>query len=193
MVSDENTQKAILYDLRQDNTLVGKCKVAPDFRFIQVNDVLCGYLECTKAQLLSTTFPAITLPDDSPIDVLNAQAVKDGAIDGYQFPKRYRPLWLDRIVYVIIDVQGVRNTKGEFLYFDVEVLEISKQEYLRLRKSVLRQKSASLKTLLNWTGGLSVTQIKGLAVWIALIVISASIGVRIKLDMVKEWLADYLH
>lgn len=188
MVSNELTQKAILYDLRKNQTLIGKCKISPDFIFIEVNDIVCEYLKCTPAQLIGQTFTAITLPDDNEIDVMNAHAVKDGKIDRYQFPKRYKPIWLPCIVYVIIDVLGVRDANAQFLYYDVEMLEISKQEYLRLKKHVLKQESENLLKILSWTGGLSLNQVKGLAIWVALVVISAAIGAQMTVESAKAWL-----
>ena len=187
---EEIVSKAILYDLRQDQTLIGKCKVNGNFEFIHVNDVLCDYFKCTKAELIGRPFTWITLPDDNPIDTLNAQAVKDGKIDNYQFVKRYKPEWLPYIVYTIIDVIGVRTQSGEFDYYDVEILEISKQEYLRLKRSILKDELGNLKRLLSWTGALNAQELKGMAVWIALIAATVSAMFQIKVELLKELLAD---
>jgi hypothetical protein len=173
-MQDDANLKAILYDLRRNQTLVGKCDVCPDFQFIRVNDVLCGYLQCTPAQLIGTKFTAITVPEDSEIDKLNAQAVKDGKIDRYQFPKRYKPDWIESTVYVVIDVVGVRDTKGKFLHYDVEVLEISQAEYLRLRRIVRKQQFGIFKRLLLSIGAVDLQSAKAIIVWA--VAIGAAIG-----------------
>lgn len=191
-MEDEVIEKSILYDLRKEKTLIGKCKVSPEFEFIEVNEILCEYLKCTPAQLIGEKFTTITLPDDNEIDVMNAQAVKDGKIDHYQFPKRYQPAWLPSIAYVIIDVLGVRNQIGEFLYYDVEILEISKQEYLQVKRHVLRQESANLTRLLSWTGGLSLNQLKGLAIWVALGAAGISLAAQMKIEWLRSLVAEYL-
>lgn len=192
-MQDEYTpQKAVLYDLRKNTTLIGKAKVAASFEFIEVNEVLCSYLACTPAELTGVKFTTITLPEDNNVGVLNAEAVKRGDIDHYQFPKRYKPEWLGYIVYVIIDVLGVRNAHGKFLYYDVEILEISKSEYLKLKRVVLKRESENLQRLLSWTGGLNLTQLKGLAVWVGLVTAALTVALQIKVEFLKAWLTKLL-
>lgn len=192
MEYEETVQKALIYDLRKDKTLIGWAKISPEFIFLDVNEILCGYLSCTKAQLIGLPFTTITLPEDNEIDTMNAQAVKDGKFDHYQFPKRYKPAWLQSIVYVIIDVLGVRGAQGQFLYYDVQILEITKEEYLRLKKSVLKQESENLLRLLSWTGGLNLKQLKGLAIWMALVAMGVTVAAQMKIEWIRGLLEKYL-
>ena len=180
--------KSALYDLRKERTLIGKCIVAEDFTFAEVNEVICRYFQCTKAELIGKKFTDITPEPDRTIDTDNALLVIRGGIDNYQFPKQYKLPWMEGITYAVIDVLGVRDDKGKFLYFDVEILEISKTEYLRLRKVVLKQKLGRLHLLLRSTGSLSMRDLKGAAVWIALAVAFVRYAPEIAQISLREWL-----
>jgi len=186
--SDDKTIKAALYDLRREHTLIGKCTVNEDFTFAGVNEVICRYFQCSPAELIGKRFTDITPEPDRTIDTDNALLVMRGERDHYQFPKQYRPPWMKAPTYAVIDVLGVRNIEGKFLHFDVEILEITKTEYLRLRKIVLKQKLGCLRHLLQSTGNLSTTELRGVAVLIALSIAFLRFAPEIAQISLREWL-----
>lgn len=189
MYGDDNlTIKSALYDLRKERTLIGKCIVNEDYTFKQVNGVLCGYFQCSPAELIGKRFTDITPEPDKTIDSDNALLVIRGERDHYQFPKQYHLPWMENPIYAVIDVLGVRDTEGAFLHFDVEIMEISKTEYLRLRKVVLKQKLSRLRRLLQSTGSLSIKELKGLVVWIALGLAVVRYAPEIIQISAREWL-----
>jgi PAS domain S-box-containing protein len=87
------------FKLAFDNPAVGVALVAPDGRFQAVNTTLQRMLGYSEAELLATTFSALTHPDDLPKN----QALVDEALraqrDSYEYEKRFMrkdgtPLWV---------------------------------------------------------------------------------------------------
>lgn len=188
MKNDDELRKAVIHDLRREKTLIGKCQVNEDFTFRQVNEVLCRYFQCTPAQLIGKTFTDITPEPDKTIDTDNALMVIRGQRDHYQFPKQYKLPWMEAVVYAVIDVLGIRDEGAAFLYFDVEILEISKAEYMRLRKVALKQKYGKLQRLLRSTGKLSISELKGMVAWAALFFLTIRYAKEAAQLSLAEWL-----
>lgn len=188
MEYEDAVRKAVIYDLRREKTLIAKCIVEEDFRFREVNEVLCRYFQCTPAQLIGKPFTDITPEPDKTIDTDNALMVIRGQRDHYQFPKQYKLPWMEAVVYAVIDVLGVREESGQFLHFDVEILELSKAEYMRLRRVALKQKYGRLRHLLKSTGSLSASELKGAAVWVALTLITLRYATEAAQIGLREWL-----
>ena len=63
--------------------------VAPDFRFVRVNEAMCRMLDYTSEELLARTFTDITHPDDVDKDVALAKQLFSGELPYYQIQKRY--------------------------------------------------------------------------------------------------------
>lgn len=67
----------------------GVCFVAPNGRFLRVNQRLCEMLGYSEDELLSLDFQSITHPDDLQPDNANVAQVLSGEIDEYAMTKRY--------------------------------------------------------------------------------------------------------
>ena len=109
----------------------------PDGRFTQVNRAFCELLGYSQAELLETTFDAITFPEDrlslarEPLQNLN-----DGTLRGFRAEKRY--IRKDgMVVWVDLSVSVVRGADDRPLYFIGQVQDITtrKQAEASLRKS----------------------------------------------------------
>jgi PAS domain S-box-containing protein len=59
-----------------DSAPIGMALVALDGRWLEVNESLCRIVGYTEAELLRTTFQAITHPDDLEADLAAASARK---------------------------------------------------------------------------------------------------------------------
>jgi len=68
---------------------VGIAFAAPDGRFVDVNPALCAFLGRTDAELLATTWQAVTHPDDLRTDIAPVGQLVAGATDHYRRRKRY--------------------------------------------------------------------------------------------------------
>jgi PAS domain S-box-containing protein len=98
-------------------------RVAPDGRFLEVNDRFCAIARYAREELLARTFQEITHPDDLDTDVAQAAALLAGEIDTYSMEKRYvrksgDPVWVN------LTVSLMRTETGEPDYFVAIVEDI---------------------------------------------------------------------
>lgn len=117
-----------------EQAAVGIAHVAPDGRWIRVNQRLCQILRYSHEALLRTTFQNVTYPDDAHADEVLRQQLIDGVIDHYGLQKRYvrqngEPIWAR------LTVSLVRSSKGQADYFIyvVEDIDVSKRAELELQ------------------------------------------------------------
>jgi PAS domain S-box-containing protein len=104
-----------------EQAAVGIAHVAPDGRWLQVNNRLCDIVGYARGELLELTFQQITHPDDIAKDLGQAKRLLDGAIPYYALEKRY--LRKDgRTVWINLTVSLVRNGAGKPDYL-VKVVE----------------------------------------------------------------------
>lgn len=103
---------------------VGIAHVAPDGRFLLVNEEFVRITQVARADLLSHGFQSITHPDDLDADIENVQAVLDGNTDRYRMNKRYvRPDGTN--VWVHLTVALIRKRDGEPDFFVSVIEELS--------------------------------------------------------------------
>jgi PAS domain S-box-containing protein len=107
-----------------ENAAVGIAHVAPDGRWLRVNEALCRIVGYTADELVTRSFPDITHPDDLAADLAEVKGMLGGKIDRYNMDKRY--LRKDgSIVWVRSTVGGVRKSDGSIDYFVSVVEDIS--------------------------------------------------------------------
>lgn len=107
-----------------DQAAVGIAHVAPDGRWIRVNQRLSEIVGYTHDELLSRTFQDITHPDDLDADVQQLTRTLAGELSGYTLEKRY--FHRDgHTVWVNLTVSLVRRDDGAPDYFISVVEDIS--------------------------------------------------------------------
>ncbi len=89
----------------------GMAVVAPDGRWLQVNDSLCSMLGYSEAELLRDIFQKITDPEDLKADIEHLENLLNDKISSYQLEKRYRhkdghSVWVLQSASLIRDVKG---------------------------------------------------------------------------------------
>lgn len=90
----------------------GMAVVAPDGRWLQVNDSLCTMLGYSEGELLQDVFQNITDPEDLGTDLEHLKKLLEDKISSYQLEKRYRhksgqPVWVLQSASLIRDVEGM--------------------------------------------------------------------------------------
>ncbi|MBW4592226.1 MAG: PAS domain S-box protein [Brasilonema angustatum HA4187-MV1] len=122
-----------------ENAAIGKALVAIDGRWLRVNRSLCEIVGYCEAELLATTFQAITHPDDLDIDLDYVRQVLSDKIRYYEMEKRYFHKQ-GHIVWILLSGSLVRDTEGKPLYFIAQIQDITrrKQAELALRDSERR-------------------------------------------------------
>ncbi|MBY0229502.1 MAG: PAS domain S-box protein, partial [Gemmataceae bacterium] len=137
---------------------IGMAIVAPDGRWLRVNEAMARMLGYTEAELLAIDFQAVTHPDDLGPDLALVRSTLAGERRGYQMEKRY---WHrdGRLVWVILTVSLVRGEAGEPLYFISQVQDISERKRLEqeLRRSeehfrLLAENASDIVTLVGMDG-----------------------------------------
>lgn len=112
-----------------DYAAIGMALVALDGRWVQVNRSLCEIVGYTEQELLSTSFQAITHPDDLECDLNYANQLLSGEIRCYQIEKRYFHS-SGHIVWILLSGSLVRNAVGEPLYFIAQIQDITERKQI---------------------------------------------------------------
>ncbi|MDB5296260.1 MAG: uncharacterized protein JWO31_2243 [Phycisphaerales bacterium] len=129
-----------------DAASIGMALVAPDGRWIKVNRAVCDIVGYSEAELLATSFQAITHPDDLEADLSQVRRLLAGEVQCYHLPKRY--FHKDgRVVWVLLSVSLVRDAGGGPLYFVSQIQDVTEQrraEWLEAdRRRVLERVTGS--------------------------------------------------
>jgi diguanylate cyclase (GGDEF)-like protein/PAS domain S-box-containing protein len=114
------------FQLAFEQAPIGIALVAPDGRFLWVNEALariCGY---DPADLLRLTFQDITHPDDLDGDLAHLEAMLAGTITNYSMEKRYLHA-RGHEVPIQLDVSMVRTASGAPRYFISHVQDITER------------------------------------------------------------------
>lgn len=107
-----------------EQAAVGIARVAPDGRFLEVNDRFCEIVGYGRERLMSGSFQQITHPADLDPDMTNVRRLLEGEITSYVMEKRYlRPD--GEIVWVALHVGLVRDADGRPTNFVSVVKDIT--------------------------------------------------------------------
>ncbi|MBX3013216.1 MAG: PAS domain S-box protein [Caldilineaceae bacterium] len=110
-----------LYRTTFDQAPVGIAHVAPDGRWLRVNQHLCHILGYTREELLQLSFQDITYPEDLMIDLDHAAQMLAGEISTYTMQKRYlHKQW--GLIWASLTASLVRDEGGTPAYF-ISVIE----------------------------------------------------------------------
>src|SRR5882672_6066345 len=104
-----------------ENAAVGIARVAPDGRWLEVNQRLCDIVGYSREELMTKTFGDITHPGDLEQDLRAMRRMSAGELDTYLREKRYYHK-NGSVVWVNLTVSLVRRADGSPDYF-VSVIE----------------------------------------------------------------------
>ncbi|MGH3065484.1 MAG: PAS domain S-box protein, partial [Gaiellaceae bacterium] len=136
LVRDLTSQKSAESALQQSEerfrsafafAAIGMALVAPDGRWLQVNDALCEIVGYSSEELLGKSFQDITHSDDLDIDLEFVRQMLAGELNTYQMEKRYLHR-LGHAVWILLSVSLVRETGGSPLYFISQIQDISERK-----------------------------------------------------------------
>ena len=121
-----------------EQAAVGIAHVAPDGRWLRVNDRLCAIFGYPRLELLQKTFHDITHPDDLDKDLHLVNQILSGQIQTFSMEKRY--LRKDGVVvWVDLTVSLVRDAGGQPEYFisvidDITSRKLAEQRLARITR-----------------------------------------------------------
>ena len=123
-----------------DQAAVGIAHVAPNGKFLRVNQKLCEIVGYSADELMALTFQELTHPQDLDADLENVRRVLAGHIKTYSLEKRYYRKD-GSIVWINLTVSLVRDDAGDPKYFISVIEDISwrktAEEQLRSERKLL--------------------------------------------------------
>lgn len=139
-----------------EQAAVGITHIAPDGKFIKLNQRFCDIVGYLKEELIQKELKDITHPDDLNADALFIKQMLDNEIKTYSLEKRY--LKKDNsVVWIKMTVSLVRDESGQSKYFISVIDDISNRkkaeaqvaELNELRNIFIKIVSHQLRTPLN--------------------------------------------
>ncbi|HEX8655829.1 MAG TPA: PAS domain S-box protein [Allosphingosinicella sp.] len=124
-------------------TAIGK--VAPDGRFLLVNQPFCELTGYDREALVAGAFQQITHPDDLEADLDAVQALLAGEAERYSRDKRYVRK-NGRVIWVRVTVSLVRDARGEPDFFIKVAQNIDAQ---KIAEQILAAREAQLRTIVE--------------------------------------------
>ncbi|MGG2399435.1 PAS domain S-box protein [Pseudomonas sp. SH1-B] len=124
---------------------LGMALVAPDGRWLEVNDELCRMFGYGREELLGNDFMGISHPDDLDADLHNLEDLIAGRISAYQMEKRY----VDKqghVIWGLLSVSLVRDGEGNPVHFVSQIQDFSDRV---AAERAVREREHYLSTLLD--------------------------------------------
>lgn len=119
-----------------EQAAVGMAQVAPDGRFMRVNDRLCAITGYPRETLQAKTYQELTHPDDMDITLKEARRLETGEVSQHALEKRY--LRKDgSVVWVRRTVSTIRKPDGTLDHYiavieDVTARKLAEEEISKL-------------------------------------------------------------
>ena len=145
-----------------EQAAVGIAHVAPDGRFLRINQKFCDLVGYSQEEVLERTFQAITHPEDLDADVEHVQSLLRGEADTYSTEKRYlrkdgEILWVNLTVSLVREESGL---PGWFVSV-VEDIATRKKAEVALRDSEANLRDAQrMARLGNWAWDIGTDRIR---------------------------------
>jgi PAS domain S-box-containing protein len=142
-----------------DFAAIGMALVAPDGRFLRVNQSLCDMVGYTATELLARDLQSITHPDDLQADLGLVGQLLEGSLPYYHLEKRYLHKE-GRIICALLSVSLLRGQHGKPLYFISQIEDITERKNV---EKTLHAYNLRLKALSHQILGTQETERRRLA------------------------------
>lgn len=107
-----------------DHAPIGMALVAPDGRWLQVNQCLCDIVGYSEREFKGMTFQAITHPDELGDFLNRLKDVVDGQVLTHQMEKRYLHK-MGHEVWVLVGVSLIRDSESKCLHLIFQIQDIT--------------------------------------------------------------------
>jgi PAS domain S-box-containing protein len=141
-----------------EHAAFGMALVGTDGRLLRVNPSVCRMLGYSEAELLTTTFQALTYPDDLEVGLdlfrdLVAGERAYGWLEKRYVHKQGHPIW------TLLSTAAVRDSRGKVLYLVSQIQDISERKEAEAK---LREKEEQYRSIFESTSdGLFVNDLTG--------------------------------
>ena len=111
-----------------DHAPIGMALVAPDGRWLQVNQCLCDIAGYSESEFKGMTFQAITHLDDVAEFMVRLKEVVDGKVLTHQVETRYLHK-LGHEVWVLVGVSLIRDSESKCLHLIFQIQDITHRKH----------------------------------------------------------------
>jgi len=125
-----------LFTYAFEHAAIGMALVAPNGKWLMVNQALCSLFGLTENELLASSFQNITHPDDLISDLEHIHDLLSGKMNSYQKEKRYIHNNGD-IIHALLSVSLVRDESDKPLFLISQIQDITEQK--KLENELLKQ------------------------------------------------------
>lgn len=122
---------------------IGMALVDPEGRFLQVNRALSQILSYSEQEFRTTTFQAITHPDDLAQSLSSRDQLLAGEMSSFQIEKRYLCKH-GNIIWSLLNLSLMRDSEGAPLNFIAQIQDITERKQA---EEALRQSQEELRRL----------------------------------------------
>lgn len=126
-----------------EQAAMGMARLAPNGRWIEVNQTLCDFLGYTREELLRLSFRDITDPLDANSDEQIYQELLSGQAKTYQFEKRYLSKQGDSL-WSLVTVSNEYNGDGDLVCFIAVIEDIRTKKQAQQE---LQQRAKDLESM----------------------------------------------
>lgn len=119
-----------------EHVAIGISEVAPDGRFLRVNEAICAITGYSREELLSTRLFTNTYPDDADLDREGFRQQSAGELEFYSVEKRFKHKD-GRLIWLSVRSSPVRDANGKLLYFVRVVQDITERKAAERRQKLL--------------------------------------------------------
>ncbi len=159
LIEKQLNENLTLFHAVFNNAAVGIAHTSITGQFLQMNEEYCRIIGYSQEEILSQKlhFAQITHPDDLNPDLKAAQEIQKGTRNRYHNEKRY--IRRDgSIVWVLVNIQAVRDEHGKLLYQITAVVDITDRKQTELQLFNSEDKFA--KVFKNSPVGIGITRLK---------------------------------
>ena len=136
-----------------EQAAVGMARLAPDGRWIQVNQVLCNFFGYTADELCQLNFRDVTDPEDINTDEQIYRQLISGEIDSCRFEKRYLHK-SGHSVWALVTVSTETDSDGNISCFIAVIENIQEQKRIEQELQERAAELISVNTVLAQTTAL---------------------------------------
>lgn len=127
---------------------IGMALVAPDGRWLKVNQSVCEIVGYSEEELARKTFQEITHPDDLDSDLAFVEKLMSGEISTYRMEKRYFHK-KGNIVWVWLSVSVVRDESGMPVFYISQIRDITDRKKNEAALGLLLENSPDIITRID--------------------------------------------
>ncbi|MBA4288249.1 MAG: sensor domain-containing diguanylate cyclase [Pseudomonas sp.] len=133
--------------------LIGMALTSPSFAWEEVNQKFCSILDCTREQLLGSTWESLSFADDLQLEQPLLDQVHRGEREGFELEKRFRRPD-QSLVHTRVSLRAVRHSTGRVRMFMLLVEDVSERLQAEARYRTMVEHAPEAILLFDLSGAM---------------------------------------